>query len=134
MIIDKIKTVLDECVERFNLLAERDQQKLLDMVARDNATQLAAQLEENNVLSMLELSTAHIRQSTAEKLDSDWSAKLIMSKWMEYGWIIYASSSLPPDTPPDLALLLNKANALGAEYLKLDRDGDINDSLPTYEW
>lgn len=92
--------------------------------------------------TMITLSTAHITEETSHLLDDEW----VVDKW---GLIVYAKGSygwfihIPEDvdfstedckTPQDLRRCIQYTINVDCEWLCLDRDGDIVDELPTYDW
>lgn len=85
------------------------------------------------IQQILDLSTAHIAQSTAEWLGNE--SDLILYPKGEYGWFINtASEEFPEDTPPELMDLIQHAKAIDCDWLVLDRDGDILITKPTFDW
>ena len=96
------------------------------------------------ICKMLTLSTAHIKETTAEAIEKrydshlcNWPDELSIYNKEEFGWWIH----LPDDSvenlcnvPGDLAACLNLAEENGCEWLCLDCDGLIATCLPTYEW
>jgi hypothetical protein len=103
---------------------------------------------------MLTISTGHIRESTAQRLDSHcrrmtratdpWARqprlRLTVYPKGDYGWWIHvpgdaqAWAECSDTLPPDLADCMTCARKLGCVWLCLDRDGDTLDQLPLYDW
>lgn len=96
----------------------------------------------NHTATMLDISTAHITPATRDWIDADLATQtgvLCGAKWAEYGWILWTGAPDKPQTfpfhfPADLATCLHFANRHGIGYLKIDRDGDIIEDLPVYDW
>lgn len=132
--IDRLIQRLAQCLERLDTTISKATFTKEDLEARDAARSDLAKFEELPILDMLELSTAHISENTARLLENNECKDLILSAWMEYGWIIYTNSTLTTDVPEDLARVLRYAHGLGISYVKIDRDGEVLESLPTYEW
>lgn len=84
---------------------------------------------------ILTLSTAHIRESTAEAIDNERLPIIFFPKG-EYGWFIYIGYSIfmSDQVPPDLFACMNLARQNGCVWLCLDRDGPLIDKNPKYEW
>ena len=98
---------------------------------------------------LLTISTAHISRETADLLelavkdDTDLSLPVVFTKG-EYGYVVHISEELTgdrnadlnlySDTPEDLYKCQKLAVENGCDWLVLDRDGDIADGLPVYEW
>lgn len=54
-----------------------------------------------------------------------------------YGWFIYVPTVeklQAPDIPPDLKAVLEYAHAKGFSYLLFDRDAELIEELPTFDW
>lgn len=98
-----------------------------------------------DVSKVLELSTAHIAQATAKRIDhgpdiqrlivyqtltpdGDWGAYLIHTGDDEY------DPSMDLDIPEDLRACVILARRLGCRWLMLDRDAPKVSELPTYAW
>ena len=86
---------------------------------------------------MMVLSTAHIDQETAFMLAND----IVTTQWGlvvyskdEYGWFISVSEDCHADVPHDIRACLRYAYLNHCQWLCLDRDGDIVDELPVYDW
>lgn len=89
---------------------------------------------EDNVLT---LSTAHISKPVARYLDMG----LVSYMKSEYGWFLYVDRLLEEDRrwnhlriPAELINVLEFAHKMRCSVLCLDRDGEIVDELPFYEW
>lgn len=93
------------------------------------------------ITRMLTISTAHISRETAATLDFDddtlaWECCISIYKKENYGWLIYASDAETedPDMPDDLGACIRLARKNDCEWLCLDCDGEILETLPTYDW
>ena len=88
------------------------------------------------ISKMLTLSTAHVSEATAAKLEKGRACLLSIFAKGEYGWFIFVAreDGSMGGAPSDLAACIAKARALGCDWLCLDRDGETVGDLPTYEW
>lgn len=99
------------------------------------------------ISKMLTISTTHIRKDTAEFIenvcrDNTLSKLIVYDKTAryngcseEYGWFIYCNVDLPDlNVPEDLLKLIKFTKSNNCDWLCLDRDGDVVDSLDKYEW
>lgn len=95
------------------------------------------------ITMMLVLGTGHITETTAEMLnealrdDADFPVSLYGKG--KYGWFLNVLNDLSEVEEhrwmtPDLFQVLTFARAQGCDWVMLDRDGDIIDELPSYEW
>lgn len=93
------------------------------------------------ISKMITISTAHIRKETADDLGSTMNTRYV--GWMQwfsyydkadYGWFIPTDYVEFEMLPKDLADCIRFALRHGCDWLCLDCDGEIVDSLPTYEW
>lgn len=94
--------------------------------------------------TMLVVSTAHIKESTAQWLNKQVEQKSVNSEVIlfpkgEYGWFIYVNLDENDNIenlniPEDLSKLLTITAQEDCYWLCLDRDGFEIDSLPRYEW
>ena len=86
------------------------------------------------IQQILDISTAHVLQSTAEWINNT-PGDLILYPKGEYGWFIYTQSEeLPEDTPVELVEAIEYAKSIGCDWLVLDRDGETIDNLPSFDW
>jgi hypothetical protein len=90
------------------------------------------------VRKVLDISTAHIKHSTASDMDTLGYDLVLIVETTSYGWMVYISEGEPPATIlekyPDLALCLKLAQHYDCDWLLLNRDGVIIDELPDYDW
>ena len=94
------------------------------------------------ITKMITLSTAHITENTAKKLDSDPTTNclgLCVYKKSEYGWYITIDRNSIfkaeiQTIPHDLARLILFARDLDCETLCLDCDAEEIPYFETYEW
>ena len=91
-----------------------------------------------DITKMLTISTAHITEETATKLDLEPNTddmQLSVYLKADYGWLIWANKDLDNcNAPDDLRKCLELAKANDCEWLCLDCDGEIVDGLVAYEW
>jgi len=88
----------------------------------------------------LVLSTSHIREETAKRLDltpaTAWPCA--GGPYGSYGWFLYAhdeNAGVGEDRiPDDLFAVMTWVRTQGCDYLLLDCDGEEVDELPRYEW
>ena len=91
-----------------------------------------------DITKMVTISTVHIKESTTSFLEET----LLFSVYQfDYFYIIWidndTESYLKPfknEIPNDLWDCIMFAHNLGCQWLCLDRDGEIVDELPVYEW
>lgn len=90
----------------------------------------------DEIYKMLVLSTAHVTKETADLLDLDEIEGLVVYDKGGYGWFIVVTDYDDDTTniPDDLEKILAYAKSKGCDWLALDRDGEINNNLPTYVW
>lgn len=94
------------------------------------------------ISKMLTISTAHIHPHHAEILFDkvrDNSAEMIVYEKCEYGWFIYTGEFVFKDwdlskIPSSVKDCMRFARNNGCDWLCLDRDGELVDDLPEYEW
>ena len=92
------------------------------------------------ITCMLTLSTSHISKETAARLDDPdgFSLECWLSIYntQDYGWWIFVDSAnvYAEDMPDDLKACILLADANACEWLCLDCDGEILETLPTYDW
>lgn len=85
--------------------------------------------------TVLEISTANIKPSTAKKLDAQPSMYCMAN--YGYGYLLQPCRELIEELPEDMSdLKLVIAYALGAwcEYVVIDADAEVCEDLPVYEW
>jgi hypothetical protein len=85
------------------------------------------------IAKMLILSTAHVTLETSQRLP-DGIEGLIAYEKGEYGWLIYVNAPHVVPLPADLQGVRDLARNHGCEWVMLDRDGDVIDALPSYDW
>lgn len=80
------------------------------------------------------LSTAHIKENTLEKLASAPEEFLVID--YEEGAFVRINPYSPSKPPPEIRLLVKwLRHAFPKQWwIRLDRDGDIIDGLPVYDW
>ena len=89
-----------------------------------------------DITRCLTISTAHIKKSTANMVDAEEIFDMVVYKKDELGWWIVTSPNIlrDPDVPSDLKTCVELALQYDCEWLCLDRDGEVLDNLPTYDW
>ena len=92
------------------------------------------------ISKMLTLSTAHIKEETAELFNAfeipfDICIYDKESGLDHYGWFLTEwDLSQKANIPLDLLACFRLAERNGCDWLCLDCDGQITELLPTYEW
>lgn len=91
-----------------------------------------------DITKMITISTAHIKESTTSFLEE---ILLFPVYKFDYFYIIWIDDDMEPYLKPfknaipnDLWGCIMFAHNLGCQWLRLDRDGEIMDELPIYEW
>lgn len=87
------------------------------------------------ICKVLILSTAHIKPQTAKLINSkDFPIAVYEKKG--YGWFISLDmfDKESPQLPDDLNRIINYAIFIGCDWLCLDRDANVYNELPVYEW
>lgn len=97
-----------------------------------------------DIQKVLTLSTAHIKESTANRLDrdpDDNNLGLCVYQKADYGYFIYLDAITPElmaqyseSIPRDLYDCIGLALSVGCNILCLDCDGEELPFLPTYDW
>ncbi|WP_036048695.1 hypothetical protein [Bradyrhizobium sp. Tv2a-2] len=89
-----------------------------------------------NLQSFMDLSTAHLKPSTREWLDS-LDGQDNLSHWVAqtpYGWFLYCDEENGDNSfPDDLFACFTYARENGAAYILFDGAADAVADLPTYE-
>lgn len=96
---------------------------------------------EYEITKMITISTAHITEDTANKLEREVKygtndIPLSIYAKAEFGWLIFVSDYYKDllNMPKDLMDCLDLAKENDCEWLCLDCDGLIVPDLPTYDW
>lgn len=92
-----------------------------------------------SVVSMMDISTAHIPKHTADYLDTlaPQNPFIAVEKWGDCGWIFWTGNEDYNDecyAHPELLVLLDHCRSFDIAYLKLDRDAEIDGRFPTFNW
>lgn len=97
---------------------------------------LAAQhkLGGDEICTMMVLSNSHVSSASAKHLESVTARGLPIVEGRDNGWWVYLNSDEPMDCPQDLLDTISHARDRGCVWLMLDRDGPVNQNLPTFEW
>ncbi len=89
---------------------------------------------------MLALSTAHVTKKTAELMDAGKIEGVVLYNKGEYGWFIYIPEDsdeiveLQGKIPNDLYECMYFASDNWFDWLMFDRDVEVIDKLPEYQW
>lgn len=87
----------------------------------------------NCITKVLEISTAHVSEDTAQWLSQE-DCSLIVYKKGEYGWIILVPEEEDKTTPQDLHQIFEVARNNGCDWVMLDCDAFTIENLPVYDW
>lgn len=93
-----------------------------------------------DVRTLVVVGTAHVTEQSAKLLDTIPSEKwpCMGGRYGDYGWFLYAHEENPgigkDAIPDDIFAVMTWARQEGFEYALVDRDGDIIDELPVYDW
>ena len=98
-----------------------------------------------HVRKFLDISTAHVTESTATMLDDCLQQFLGTAPFISYligdtGWLVYAPAEDSPTTDaiaefhPDLLACIDYARQHDCDYILFDQDGTVIDDLPAYDW
>lgn len=88
------------------------------------------------VRTFLDLSTAHLPEHLCQNLGGYSSIRA----WeTEYGWFMWAPGDIDDDpdyddVPDEVRAIWRFARAHGCHYVLLDRDAEILDGLPSWDW
>ena len=116
--------------------------ELFEDLIKQNQTQSTPKAQSTpgnmEIARMLTLSTAHIKEETANFLNDESRECLTVYPKLEFGWFIFLDTKYFEDElkliPEDLAAVLKYAKESGCEWLCLDSDGPITADLPQYDW
>ena len=96
------------------------------------------------IFKMLDVSTAHITQETADFITEcivPINMELSVSSWFDTGWIVGVPSNeegaygiLALKGYRSLVAVFRRAVELKCDYIKLTADGEVIDGLETYNW
>lgn len=92
--------------------------------------------------TILTISTAHISEETAEKLETEMCSfdmglvVYAMDTHEACGWMVMVDSPADGDeeVPEELAALLNFCKENHIDWLRFDRDGEILPGFPVFDW
>lgn len=90
-----------------------------------------------DITKMVTISTAHIKESTTSFLEETLLLPVYPSDYFYMIWIEDDTEyydTFKNAIPNDLWACIMFAHNLGCQWLRLDRDGEIMDELPIYEW
>ena len=97
------------------------------------------------IVSVLELSTAHVSKATAKVLDDTLAERgqawqensIILDDHRGYGWWVWIATDDIEEhdakLPEDLRKVVQFARGIGCTWVLLDQDADTIEKLPTYE-
>lgn len=90
------------------------------------------------IRKVLDLSTAHLPERYGQTLSG---VDGVVAHAYEYGWLLWvpndpteSSEAMDDEVPPEILKIQLYARGLDCDYVLLDRDGDIDDNLPTWKW
>jgi hypothetical protein len=106
---------------------------------------------------MLCLSTGHISEKSAQDLElgmamlaiedpnerdhdvPEWVTELIVYPHGEYGWLIFVNEIKHNEErrallPDEFTAILVQCEIEGCDWLLLDRDAELIDTLPSFDW
>jgi hypothetical protein len=92
------------------------------------------------IAHVITISTAHVSKETASRLDDadgfSYECWLSIYNKQDYGWWILVDSAdlEADDMPDDLAACICLARKYDCEWLCLDCDAEVLETLPTYDW
>lgn len=97
------------------------------------------------ILSYMDLSTAHVRAVTMHGFlgmpsneGTEWPITIAPYDLGAFvsvpGEYIIGQMELEGTVPPDLVTVLRFARERDCDVIRFDRDGDITDELPVYDW
>lgn len=90
------------------------------------------------ICKMMTLSTFHIKPETAVLLERKsfvFNTGLVVYEKGEYGWFIWIPEFIGEcNIPEDIITCMRFAKDNGCAWMCLDRDGDVFDEIPCYEW
>ena len=94
------------------------------------------------ISKMLTISTAHIHPYHVKFLDTEARnirADIVVYEKAKYGWFIYTGEVMFAEwrishVPFSIKDCMTLARNNGCDWLCLDRDGELVDDLPEYEW
>lgn len=94
------------------------------------------------ISKMLTISTVHIHPYHAKFLDDELQQgkiEIVVYEKGEYGWFVYTGEVTFEDwneleIPFSIKDCMMLARNNGCDWLCLDRDGELVDDLPEYEW
>lgn len=94
------------------------------------------------ILSVLSLSTSHLTEAVAKRLDedtadpNDWRTMILATAWFDYGWWVYVpeDEATWTEMPHCLGAAFRYAHQLGVQFIKFDQDAPTVESLLSYDW
>jgi hypothetical protein len=89
------------------------------------------------VFKVLDLSTVHMTEEDAEKLNPCSGIQSLSYELGEYGWLIYIGEmkeNWGDEMSEAFMNALKEAKELGCDYVRFDRDGRTYEELPVFDW
>ena len=91
------------------------------------------------IVKVLELSTAHLTEEAGTDLYSHYRIGVHQTR---YGWRVSVPedgricewAKRDGDVPDELGAIFALADARGSEYVLFDRDADVTNLLPAFDW
>jgi hypothetical protein len=102
-----------------------------------------------SIEKMMCLSTGHVTQQTAEDIGSlfnlgvppKWAQRMVAYPHGEYGWLICIAGDtvdhidlVNDGVPEELYGVMKHAHAHDCEWILFDRDAELIDELPSFDW
>ena len=78
-------------------------------------------------------STAHLCPATRDFLEAESARQVELIAATPYGWFLWAEENPVKQIPSDLAAVIRRARALGAEYVLFDCDAPLSSEFPIFE-
>lgn len=109
--------------------------------AYDAIDALFTPTKEPEIFKTLVLSTSHVTEATAKRLNAQGLAASpaadaidgYLCDWSIYGWLYYCHD-LDEATPAELLACADFARAQGCDFIRFDCDGPVLDALDSWEW
>ncbi|WP_162742184.1 hypothetical protein [Nitratireductor sp. OM-1] len=133
--IDAIQKVRD-WVDALQHLGPEGEIKLATIALQTHGFDVTNQVFHAETQKILAVSTAHVTEETAQRLDADDIEGVTVFPKAGFGWWVHTTPH--PDAsagiPQELRDAMNFAVGAGCDWLMLDRDATIIEELPHWEW
>lgn len=106
-------------------------QEILDTARRKHQD---AAVEQPRIVKVLDLSTAHIPEQYSQCLHEMQAEDVIAYQHSEYGYLMWVPAGEHDRAPTEIQRIIDFARSLGCEYVLFDRDADVIDDLPHWDW